>query len=99
MMLTNLASARSINYDFRIVNYNHKESYKLKHNPLIIIYNCKYWALRHTLQSQKFYGTGLREHTILGKTLANGHNKLECFITLDWKDLTRTNILAHWTHY
>ncbi len=68
MMLTNLALARSINYDYMIVNYNHKESYKLKHNPLIKIYNCKYRPLRHTLQSQKFYGTGLRENTILGKT-------------------------------
>jgi hypothetical protein len=27
-----------------------------------------------------------------------GLNKLECYITLDWKGLAVTNILAYWAH-
>jgi hypothetical protein len=30
--------------------------------------------------------------------LTNGHNKLECYITLDLKGFTGTNTLAYWAH-
>ncbi len=28
----------------------------------------------------------------------NGYNKLECYIKLDWSDLTGPNTLAYWAH-
>ncbi len=30
--------------------------------------------------------------------LTNGHNKLECYITLGWKHLPVINTLAYWDH-
>ncbi len=28
----------------------------------------------------------------------NGFNKLECYITLSWKDLPEANTFAYWAH-
>ncbi len=41
---------------------------------------------------------GLHSQDLIFLQLINRPNKLECYITLGWKDLPGTNALAYWAH-
>ncbi len=38
-------------------------------------------------------------NTSLSSQLTNGLNKQECYITVAWKGLLGTSILAYWAHF